>query len=99
MIDAGTGKVAETIDLDADPEAAVSDGEGTACINLADKQVIVVVDPKALVVRKTYPIVQQQQKQPYGRRHPGFRFRMEIYLTASVPKDSNVGFMQATAFQ
>jgi DNA-binding beta-propeller fold protein YncE len=56
VIDAETGKVAGTVDLGGDPEAAVSDGEGTVYINLADKQAVAVVDPKSLAVRKTYPI-------------------------------------------
>jgi DNA-binding beta-propeller fold protein YncE len=56
VIDAETGKVAGTVNLDADPEAAVSDGRGTLYINLADKKAIAVVDPKSLLVTKTYPI-------------------------------------------
>jgi DNA-binding beta-propeller fold protein YncE len=56
VIDAETDKVAGTVDLGGDPEAAVSDGKGTLYVNLADKQAVAVVDPKALAVTKTYPI-------------------------------------------
>jgi DNA-binding beta-propeller fold protein YncE len=56
VIDAESGKVADTIDVGGDPEAAVSDGKGTVYINLADKQSVAVVDSKALVVTGTYPI-------------------------------------------
>jgi DNA-binding beta-propeller fold protein YncE len=56
VIDAETGKVAGAVNLEADPEAAVSDGKGAVYINLADKQAVAVVDPKTLKVTKTYPI-------------------------------------------
>lgn len=56
VMDAQTGKVAGTVDLGADPEAAVSDGRSTVYINLADKQAVAVVDSKAPVVTKTYAI-------------------------------------------
>jgi DNA-binding beta-propeller fold protein YncE len=56
VIDAEAGKGVGTVDLQADPEAAVSDGKGTIYINLADKEAVAVVDPKTLVVTKTYPI-------------------------------------------
>jgi hypothetical protein len=56
VIDAESGKVAGTVDLGADPEAAVSDGEGTVYINMADRQAVAIVDAKTLVVQKTYPI-------------------------------------------
>jgi DNA-binding beta-propeller fold protein YncE len=56
VIDAESGKVAGTVDLGGDPEAAVTDGKGTLYINIADRKAVAVVDPKALVVMKTYPI-------------------------------------------
>jgi len=56
VIDAETGKVAGTVNLDADPEAAVSDGKGTVYINLADKKAIAAVNPQTFAVTKTYPI-------------------------------------------
>jgi DNA-binding beta-propeller fold protein YncE len=56
VFDAQTGEVVGTVSLDADPEAAVSDGKGTVYVNEADKQAIAVIDPKALTVTKTYPI-------------------------------------------
>jgi DNA-binding beta-propeller fold protein YncE len=56
VIDAGSGKVAGTVDLGGDPEEAVSDGKGTVYVNLADKEAVAVVDPKTLTVTKTYPI-------------------------------------------
>ena len=56
VIDAVTGDVAGTVDFGGDPEAGVSDGKGTVYANMADKQAVAVIDPKALTVTKTYPI-------------------------------------------
>jgi WD40 repeat protein len=56
VIDATTGGTAGELDLGGDPESAVSDGKGTAYVNLADKGAIAVVDVQALKVTKTYPI-------------------------------------------
>jgi hypothetical protein len=56
VLDAHTGERAGEVDLGGDPESAVSDGKGTAFINLADKGAIAVVDVQALTVTKTFPI-------------------------------------------
>jgi hypothetical protein len=56
VLDAKSGDVAGTLDFGGSPEAGVSDGKGTLYVNLADKNALAVVDPKALSVRKTYPI-------------------------------------------
>jgi DNA-binding beta-propeller fold protein YncE len=56
VLDAATGETAGELDLGGDPESAVSDGKGTAYVNLADKGSIAVVDVQALKVTKTYPI-------------------------------------------
>jgi len=56
VIDAETGNVAGTMDLNADPEGSVSDGKGTIYVNEADKAAVAVIDSKTLTVTKTYPI-------------------------------------------
>jgi WD40 repeat protein len=58
VLDATTGETAGEVDLGGDPESAVSDGKGTAYVNLADKGAIAVVDVQALKVTKEYPIDQ-----------------------------------------
>jgi hypothetical protein len=52
----GHGDSVGELDLGGDPESAVSDGKGTAYVNLADKGAVAVVDVQALKVFKTYPI-------------------------------------------
>jgi len=56
VLDATTLETAGELDLGGDPESAVSDGKGTAYVNLADKGAIAVVDVQALKVTKNYPI-------------------------------------------
>jgi DNA-binding beta-propeller fold protein YncE len=55
-IDAESGDVVGSFALPGDPEAAVSDGKGALYVNLADKQAIAVIDPRALSVTRTYRI-------------------------------------------
>lgn len=56
VLDGQTGDKAGELDLGGVPEAAVSDEKGTVYVNLADKNMIAVVDPKALKVLNRYPI-------------------------------------------
>ena len=56
VLDATTGETASELDLEGDPESAVSDGKGTLYVNLADKGAVAVVDVHALRLTKTYPV-------------------------------------------
>jgi WD40 repeat protein len=56
VLDAQTGESIGEVDLNGEPESAVSDGKGIAYVNVADKGFIAVVDVQALKVTKTYPI-------------------------------------------
>jgi DNA-binding beta-propeller fold protein YncE len=55
-IDAAAGTVAGTIPLDGKPEFAVSDGRGRVFVNIEDKSVIDVIDPRKLSVEKRWPL-------------------------------------------
>ena len=55
-IDASSGNVAGTIALDGKPEFPVSDGKGNVYANIEDKSEIVMLDPEALKVRKTWSL-------------------------------------------
>jgi DNA-binding beta-propeller fold protein YncE len=76
VIDAQTGDVAGTVSLDADPEAAVSDGNGHVYVNEADKGAVAVIDPKALTVTKTYPI--KDCKSPHSLSFDGENQRLLV---------------------
>jgi hypothetical protein len=76
VIDAETGKVAGTVDLGGDPEAAVSDGKGQLYVNLADKEAIAVVDPKALLLTKTYTI--EKCTSPHSLSYDGVNQRLFV---------------------
>ena len=54
IIDAESGSVVKTLDLGGAPEQAVSNGEGTIYVNIADKANIAVVDAKNLTVTAHY---------------------------------------------
>jgi DNA-binding beta-propeller fold protein YncE len=54
-IDATNGTVVGTVDLQGTPETAVSDG-GKAYVNLEDKSVIAVFDPRTLIVEARWPL-------------------------------------------
>jgi hypothetical protein len=55
-IDASTGTVAGTIDLNGRPEYSVSDGKGTMYVNIEDKSEIVAFDPVSLKVKARWPL-------------------------------------------
>jgi DNA-binding beta-propeller fold protein YncE len=55
-IDAASGNVAGTIQLDGKPEFAVSDGQGEVFANIEDKNEIVVIDPAKLEVKATWSL-------------------------------------------
>ena len=55
-IDAAVGTVAGTIQLDGKPEFAVSDGRGRVFVNIEDRSVIDVIDPRKLSVEKRWPL-------------------------------------------
>ncbi|HEY6065049.1 MAG TPA: beta-propeller fold lactonase family protein [Thermoanaerobaculia bacterium] len=55
-IDAATGTVAGTVTLDGKPEFAVRDGRGRVFVNIEDKSVIDVIDPRKLSVEKHWPL-------------------------------------------
>ena len=54
IIDAKSGTVVKTLDLGGAPEQAVSNGNGTIYVNIADKANIAVVDAKNLTVTAHY---------------------------------------------
>lgn len=54
--DAATGKPAGAIDLGGGPEFSVSDGAGTAYVNIEDKGEVVRFDPVALKVTARWPL-------------------------------------------
>jgi len=56
VLDAQSGKVAGTVNLGGSPEAGVSDGNGAIYVNIADRNVVAVVDAKTLSVVKTFPL-------------------------------------------
>lgn len=56
VLDAQSGKVAGTVDFGGSPEAGVSDGKGAVYVNIADRNVVAVVDAKTLSVVKTFPL-------------------------------------------
>ncbi|GAC1692320.1 MAG: hypothetical protein PVS2B3_01000 [Steroidobacteraceae bacterium] len=55
-VDAVTDTVLGTIELDAKPEFAVSDGKGHVYVNLEDKGSLAVIDPQRLTVTAVWPI-------------------------------------------
>src|SRR5438552_4883777 len=55
-IDAATGAVAGTVTLDGKPEFAVADGKGSVFVNIEDKSVVDVIDPRKLSVEKRWPL-------------------------------------------
>ena len=56
VLDAPSGKVAGTVNFGGNPEAGVSDGNGAVYVNIADRNVVAVVDAKTLSVVKTFPL-------------------------------------------
>jgi hypothetical protein len=58
VLDAATGRIVGALELDGDPESAVSDGEGAIFINLSDEGAIAVIDVVALKAIKVVPVPQ-----------------------------------------
>lgn len=56
VLDATTGGVVGTVDLQGDPEAAASNGRGMIFVNLEDKATVAAVDAKTLEVKQRWPI-------------------------------------------
>ena len=56
VVDASTDAVIGTIALDAKPEFAVADGRGHVYVNLEDKNMLAVIDPRQLTVTQRWPI-------------------------------------------
>jgi len=56
VVDARTDAVIGTIALDAKPEFAVADGRGHVYVNLEDKNMLAVIDPRQLTVTQRWPI-------------------------------------------
>jgi len=54
---AKTGDVVGTIDLGGSPEFAVADGKGTIYNNLEDKNEIVAIDSRSLMIKSRWPVV------------------------------------------
>jgi DNA-binding beta-propeller fold protein YncE len=55
-IDAASVTVAGTVGLDGKPEFAVEDGHGRVFVNVEDKSLIDVIDPRKLSVEKRWPL-------------------------------------------
>ena len=55
-IDAATGKVLGTIELDGKPEFAASDAKGEVFVNIEDKSELTVIDPNKLEVKTKWPL-------------------------------------------
>jgi DNA-binding beta-propeller fold protein YncE len=56
VIDAKSGAVTGTIQLDGGPEFAVADGKGTVYVNLEDKNELVSIDSRTLKIKSRWPI-------------------------------------------
>jgi DNA-binding beta-propeller fold protein YncE len=56
VVNARTGEVLKTIPLGGAPEFAVADGKGAIFVNLADKNMIAVIDTKTLEVTSRWPV-------------------------------------------
>jgi len=56
-IDAASGKVVGTILLDGKPEFPGTDGKGNVYVNIEDKSELVLLDPQALKVKKTWSLL------------------------------------------
>jgi len=56
VIDAATGSVAGTIGLGGVPEFAVADGEGRVYVNVADKNLVAVIDTRKLAVAARFAL-------------------------------------------
>jgi WD40 repeat protein len=55
-IDAASGKVLGTIQLDGKPEFAASDGKGEIFVNIEDKSELTAIDPSKLEVKAKWPL-------------------------------------------
>jgi DNA-binding beta-propeller fold protein YncE len=56
VIEAKDGKVAGTIELGGQPEFAVADGTGSVFVNLEDKNMVLKIDARKLVVLERWPV-------------------------------------------
>jgi len=60
VIEAKDGKVAGTVELDGKPESAAADGAGSVYVNLEDKNALVKIDSRKLMVLEQWPIAPGQ---------------------------------------
>ena len=56
VIDAKSGKLMGTVDLDGGPEFAVADGEGTIYVNIEDNSEVAAIDSRTLKVKSHWPV-------------------------------------------
>jgi len=56
VIDAKSGAAVGTIDLGGAPEFAVADGKGTVYVNLEDKNELIAVDSRKLIIKSRWPV-------------------------------------------
>ena len=56
VIDAKTGTVVSTLNLDGGPEFAVADGNGTVYVNLEDKNEVLAIDSRSLQIKSRWPV-------------------------------------------
>lgn len=56
VLDANSGKVIGTIALAGKPEFSVTDNNGRVFVNIEDKSLICVIDPRSLKILQTWPI-------------------------------------------
>ncbi len=108
VIDAAEGKEVGTIELGGRPEFAVADGMGTVFVNLEDKDVLVKLDAKKMVVQERWPLA--PGKTPTGlaldtrsrRLFVGCRSKVLVVVNADTGKvvaDLPIGDrVDATAF-
>jgi DNA-binding beta-propeller fold protein YncE len=56
VIDAASEKVIGTIPLSGKPEFSVSDGKGRVFVNIEDKSLVCLINPKTMTIEKTWPV-------------------------------------------
>jgi hypothetical protein len=56
VIDAKSATVVKTIDLGGSPEFAVADGKGTVYVNMEDKNEVVSIDSRTLMIKSRWPV-------------------------------------------
>ena len=62
VIDAATSKVLGTIDLGGAPEFGVADGAGNVFVNLEDKDALLMIDAKKMIVLARWPLARARRR-------------------------------------